>query len=288
MSIQSEITRLNDAKTVLKNWLTSQSVQTAVNANLTAIAEIIAQLELGGSMETLSGTINILTLEDGIYYVENGSIIDNENWYEIDGSSLAIVKSTGLLIVNSRLQNNVTIKTGVLFANYLNSDFENNAYAITYFESDEFGKVWYQNSTPLYKLATTDEIKDELKPTTYNVTGSATNVTTAEATTIATLKIPAGTYIINAHVNFASNATGVRKIYIGTQADYYSNTRALADNRRASSHQATMSNISTILNVEAETTYYLNVYQNSGSSLTCNGSLRALRIGDYVEYQSGL
>lgn len=132
------------------------------------------------------------------------------------------------------------------------------------------------------------EIKETVDCSVYNVTGDATDVTTAVATTIATLKIPSGTYIVNAHVNFATNSTGVRKIYIGTQADYYSNTRALADNRRASSHQATMSNISTILNVEEETTYYLNVYQNSGSALSCSGSLRAIRLGDSAEYQAGL
>lgn len=126
------------------------------------------------------------------------------------------------------------------------------------------------------------------QPTVYNVTGSATSVSTATNKTIATLKIPAGTYIINAHVSFGANTTGVRKIYIGTTQDSYANTRAISDTRPASNHQTTMSNISTVLNPETETTYYLNVYQNSGSSLSCSGSLRAVRIGDYAEYQAGL
>ena len=132
------------------------------------------------------------------------------------------------------------------------------------------------------------EIKETVDCTVYNVTGNATSVSSATNKTIATLKIPAGTYIINAHVSFANNTTGVRKIYIGTTENSYANTRALADTRPASSHQATMSNISTVLNPETETTYYLNVYQNSGSSLSCSGSLRAVRIGNYAEYNAGL
>lgn len=267
MSIQSEITRLNDAKTVLKNWLTSQSVQTAVNANLTAIAEIIAQLEIGGSMETLSGTIDIYTLENGIYLVEEGSTM----------IGLETIYHSGMLIVGSR----GTTKTGLLFGDYYYYD---GTYTMTLFESNEVGNTAQLTIIPLTSIAT----KDDLKPTTYNVTGSATSVSSASNKTIATLKIPAGTYIVNAHVSFAANTTGVRKIYIGTTQNSYANTRALADTRPASNHQATMSNMSTILNVEEETTYYLNVYQNSGSSLSCSGSLRATRIGDYAEYQSGL
>lgn len=132
------------------------------------------------------------------------------------------------------------------------------------------------------------EIKETVDCTVYNVTGDATSVSSATNKTIATLKIPAGTYIINAHVSFAANTTGVRKIYIGTTENSYANTRALADTRPASNHQATMSNISTVLNPETDTTYYLNVYQNSGSSLNCSGSLRAVRIGNYAEYKAGL
>lgn len=132
------------------------------------------------------------------------------------------------------------------------------------------------------------EIKETVDCTVYNVTGDATSVSSATNKTIASLTIPAGTYIVNAHVSFAANTTGVRKIYIGTTENSYANTRALADTRPASNHQATMSNISTVLNPETETTYYLNVYQNSGSSLSCSGSLRAVRIGNYAEYNAGL
>lgn len=126
------------------------------------------------------------------------------------------------------------------------------------------------------------------QPVAYNVTGAATSVSSASNKTIAKITIPAGLYVMNAHVSFAANTTGVRKIYIGTTENSYANTRALADTRPASSHQATMSNINTILAVETQTTYYLNVYQNSGSSLSCSGSLRALRVGDYTEYQASL
>lgn len=127
-----------------------------------------------------------------------------------------------------------------------------------------------------------------IKPTVYNVTGDSISVATATNKTIVTLKVPAGIYLFYGFVNFSSNSTGVRKIYIGTTQDSYANTRGLAETTSASNNSSTMSNINTVLNPSAETTYYLNVFQNSGSLLTCYGSLRAVRIGDYAEYQSGL
>ena len=120
----------------------------------------------------------------------------------------------------------------------------------------------------------------------YNKTGNSISVTTATNQTIATLKVPAGLYLFYGFVNFGANATGVRKISIATSTGTVANTRGITDTRMASNNSSTMSNISTILNVEKETTYYLNVYQNSGSKLTCYGSLRAVRIGDYAEYQA--
>lgn len=57
MSIQNEITRINNAKNVLVNWLTSQNVDAETNANLTRIAEIINGLTVGVGEDELK-TIN--------------------------------------------------------------------------------------------------------------------------------------------------------------------------------------------------------------------------------------
>ena len=134
----------------------------------------------------------------------------------------------------------------------------------------------------------TKAVNTAIYPIVYNVTGDSVSVASAKATTIATITVPAGTYIINAYVNFASNSNGIRRIYVGTTEDYYANTRGSSDTRTVSDTGIIMSNLSTIHKLDTETTYYLNVYQNSGSSLSCAGSLRFLRIGEYVEYQDGL
>ena len=57
MSIQNEITRINNAKNVLVNWLTSPNVDAETNANLTRIAEIINSLTVGVGEDELK-TIN--------------------------------------------------------------------------------------------------------------------------------------------------------------------------------------------------------------------------------------
>ena len=226
----------------------------------------------------------------GLYYTKSN--IGNINVYNYLYPGEYVF---GVTATTTGIPSGITANTRICIKTYSTNDTNNATYS-PYIRQDLYApslnKKWYRIvnyvSSSDITFGEWIEIKETVDCTVYNVTGDATSVASATAKTIATLKIPAGTYIIEGHVNFAANSTGVRKIYIGTQADYYANTRALADNRMASSHQATMSNISTILTFSEDTTYYLNVYQNSGSSLSCSGSLRAVRIGNYAEYNAGL
>lgn len=122
-------------------------------------------------------------------------------------------------------------------------------------------------------------------PKLYNVTGSAVSVPTATAKTIASITLPAGLYILHGYANIAGNKTGTRKIQLSETKDAYGNTRGQAAAVATSQNSSTMLNMSTIWGFSEETTIYLNAFQDSGSALSCNGSIRALRICDKLDYE---
>lgn len=290
------------------------------------VKELIEASSSGSGITELTSNFNVWDLETGLYYVAPNVTMTNYTTFYSSLTSAGVVQSESQATTTVQLQKALLFvqkmeSDGMILANFqisLMNEAPMIVSGMTYYMSGmAMGGTITGGDFMLFqkllakqdKLVSGTNIKtingtsllgsgditisggggsSASQPTVYNVTGSATSVATATNKTIATLKIPAGTYIINAHVSFANNTTGVRKIYIGTTENSYANTRALADTRPASNHQTTMSNINTVLNPETETTYYLNVYQNSGSSLSCSGSLRAVRIGDSVEYQAGL
>jgi len=89
-----------------------------------------------------------------------------------------------------------------------------------------------------------------------------------------------GTWIVFGTVEFASNASGRRQANISTSSGGFGDSVR----RETGAQCAPMSGSTTNLQVQAivspssSTTYYLNAYQSSGSSLTTYGFLRALRI----------
>lgn len=289
---------------------------------LNDLASKVTTLENNGIRE-LTENFNVWELETGLYYVAPNVTITNYTTFYSSLTSAGVVESESQATTTVQIQKallfvQATESNGMILANYQLSMMNEAPMVVS-------GMTYYASGTAMggtvtggdfmvfkkflnyqEKLVSGTNIKtingtsllgsgditieggSSVTPTAYNVTGSSTSVATATTKTIATLTVPAGMYMFYGFVNFGSNSTGVRKIYIGTSADTYANTRGIADTRSASNNSSTMSNISTVLNPSAETTYYLNVYQNSGSTLTCYGSLRAVRIGDYAEYQSGL
>ena len=97
MSIQSEITRISDAKSTLSTWLTEQNVETEEGANLTSIAETIAGLSLGGGIEELTSPVRIWNLENGVYQLPASSTIyyygssNTSNSFTVDSTSILFV-----------------------------------------------------------------------------------------------------------------------------------------------------------------------------------------------------
>lgn len=122
-------------------------------------------------------------------------------------------------------------------------------------------------------------------PKLYNVTESAVSVASASAKTIASITLPAGLYILHGYANIGANKTGTRKIQLSETKDTYGNTRGQAVAVATSQNSSTMLNMSAIRGISEETTFYLNVFQDSGSALSCSGSIRALRICDKIDYE---
>ena len=113
-------------------------------------------------------------------------------------------------------------------------------------------------------------------------TENGTELTLATGTwkAAASMSLTAGkTYLINGVVSFASNNSGYRRIVISDTADsstpinQYSNVVVAAANGLA-----TRPNVFMMYKPGSNTTIYLNVYQNSGSSLSTTGYIQAMTI----------
>jgi len=100
------------------------------------------------------------------------------------------------------------------------------------------------------------------------------SVATGGSTSIVSIPITAGKWILSGHVSFTSHATGIRRINISGSSGSTGYMNAI----QAVSGAATILPVSRIVEVTTPTTMYLNVYQNSGESLLCTGTLSAIKI----------
>ena len=109
---------------------------------------------------------------------------------------------------------------------------------------------------------------------------SAVNVATSSWATLGSITLSAGVWDISISSTFASNSTGRRAIYFGTSSTGSDITvgqmgssimaPATGDKTKYSNHH--------IGNLTSNTTYYCRAWQNSGSTLSCQCYLRAVRI----------
>ncbi len=93
---------------------------------------------------------------------------------------------------------------------------------------------------------------------------SQKNITSGTTLAVVSISLEAGTWIIIARARFSANATGYRRINISTtSADSGAHVQV-----PAVSGAVTQLALTRIVSHSATTTYYLNAYQNSGSTLT--------------------
>lgn len=98
-------------------------------------------------------------------------------------------------------------------------------------------------------------------------------------TTVGTITLSKGTYVITGFGSFATNSTGYRQMGIATSSSSSSIDRSATSTVSAVNGSATTMQVITMINPNAQTTYYLNVKQNSGSSLSFTyGGFRAMKL----------
>lgn len=86
-------------------------------------------------------------------------------------------------------------------------------------------------------------------------------------TSLTSITLPAGTWLVNAVVNFPSNATGIRRAILAGASGTGGSTRYWDDLKPAVSGNATLCRFTGMTTISSQTTYYLRVLQTSGSSM---------------------
>ena len=108
---------------------------------------------------------------------------------------------------------------------------------------------------------------------------SSTSLSNGTTKAVASVSLAAGTWVVVGHAVFASNTSGVRSLGIGSTANSLSYTDLSCVTVRPASGADTRLQSTSIVSPTSTTTYYLNAYQNSGSSMNCTSAkLTAIRI----------
>ncbi len=110
--------------------------------------------------------------------------------------------------------------------------------------------------------------------------GSAVSVPTATWKSVCSLTLDAGRWLVYATGRFNTNANGThRSIRVSTSADSSGGTTVqFTDYRSPTSGTYTYCKSMDMAVISTQTTYYINAYQDSGSSLDVTGRLYAVRI----------
>ena len=91
--------------------------------------------------------------------------------------------------------------------------------------------------------------------------------------------LPAGQYLFCVDASFSSNANGYREAIItNSNTSTSSVDRYSAITQPPSVGKATNFQFAVLMNISTATTFYLRVYQNSGSTLSCGGGIRTIRL----------
>lgn len=106
------------------------------------------------------------------------------------------------------------------------------------------------------------------------------SIATGTWTTVASVTLATGTWLLMYVGAFGTNSTGVRRMLLATSADSSSTSVGAIseDNRNALVGLSTSLQNVFYYKATSQTTLYLNVWQNSGSTLTGFGRIRTLRI----------
>ncbi len=121
-----------------------------------------------------------------------------------------------------------------------------------------------------------DEAKLDKSTITINSTESAgKTAASGTATKICSLTLPAGTWLIMAEMKYGTNTSGYRAMCVNTAVAWNSTDGVLVS---APPTQGAILRTATAYTLTSSKTYYMVAYQNSGSTLDCNGWMQAVRL----------
>ena len=104
-----------------------------------------------------------------------------------------------------------------------------------------------------------------------------TDVSTSTNTDVASITLTAGTWLVNARLQFTSNSTGRRAAKLSTTSADSANVIS-TDARNAVDGGATNIQTERLFALSSQSTVYLIGWQNSGSTLSCAGDIQAVRL----------
>jgi len=102
---------------------------------------------------------------------------------------------------------------------------------------------------------------------------SGVSASSSSWTTIKTLSLAKGTYVITGDLTFENNSNGIRIMILDTTETETN----LYDNSVLASGRADL-NKTRIFELNVTTTIYLRAYQSSGSTMSVRGRIKAIRI----------
>ena len=110
----------------------------------------------------------------------------------------------------------------------------------------------------------------------YSANPSAVTLSTKTEAIIASVTLPAGSYLLIGSGRFNKNATGDRRVRIGT-GDITSSDYIGEASPATSASMYTYVTITRIVNLTSSKTYNLTGWQSSGSSINVTGRIQAVR-----------
>jgi hypothetical protein len=153
--------------------------------------------------------------------------------------------------------------------------------------------VTYDNSVSALSADNVQDAIDELSGdklnniTSINISTDSATVNSGAHTTLLSVTLSPGIYLVNAGASFTNNATGIRRILLSRSASS-TNTPAIGDSDISlieqtvqaayfnSSNPYTQSlSVSSLVRItDTNPSIYLRVYQDSGSSMTVSGAIQ--------------
>lgn len=132
---------------------------------------------------------------------------------------------------------------------------------------------YYTSSTPFPFTPWQEFVRRDDIGVVSTVDNTVNSVTSSTWTTISTLALGIGVYVITGDLWFTGNQSGIRIMILDTEESVVNSY----DNSVLGTGRTDL-NKTRILTLNAQTTMYLRAYQSSGTGLETKGRIRAIRI----------